>query len=198
VQRFSAVAAQLAASACQSAPGIAIDFSPRSLPAKEVAFTVLIQFFGIQAFLMEPLFHPAPRRTLVNSRLRKHSDYSQAYAAGRKHQSTSMSWFLAPQRKEPARPLTAGRVGLTTGRVLGKAHERNRIKRRMREALRRHVDLLPAGFDLIFHPRRDVLDADFVQLEAEIVRILKIAGNEPARGAKLAAAEPASLAKPAS
>ena len=40
------------------------------------------------------------------------------------------------------------------GKVLGKAHERNRIKRRMREALRRHIDLLPAGFDLILHPRR--------------------------------------------
>jgi ribonuclease P protein component len=147
---------------------------------------------------MNPVFDPASRRTLVNSRLRKHSDYCQAYAAGRKRQSASMSWFLAPQSKEDASPLTAGRVGLTAGKVLGKAHERNRIKRRMREALRRHVDLLPAGFDLIFHPRRSVLDADFVQLEAEIVRILEIAGSEAARSAKQTAAGSASSVPPAS
>lgn len=35
------------------------------------------------------------------------------------------------------------RVGLTAGKVLGKSHERNRIKRRMRDILRRHVELLP-------------------------------------------------------
>ena len=45
--------------------------------------------------------------------------------------------------------------------MLGKAHERNRIKRRMREALRRHVDLLPVGCDLILHPRRSVLAIEF-------------------------------------
>ncbi len=38
---------------------------------------------------------------------------------------------------DPALP-TGPRVGLTAGKVLGKAHERNRIKRRMRESLRRH------------------------------------------------------------
>ena len=85
-----------------------------------------------------------------------------------------MSWFLAPQparriRSQPLRP----RVGLTVGKVLGKAHERNRIKRRMREVLRRHVDLLPAGCDLILHPRRTVLTIEFTKLEAEIVRILR-------------------------
>jgi ribonuclease P protein component len=37
------------------------------------------------------------------------------------------------------------RIGLTAGKVLGKAHERNRIKRRMREALRRHVRSAPRG-----------------------------------------------------
>ena len=93
-----------------------------------------------------------------------------------------MSWFLAPQQPHRRRRAAAGpRVGLTAGKVMGKAHERNRIKRRMREALRRHVDLLPAGFDLILHPRRTVLTIEFAKLEAEIVRILQQAKAEAAR-----------------
>jgi ribonuclease P protein component len=120
------------------------------------------------------------KRSLTGARLRKHADYQRAYAASRKRQSASMSWFLAPQ---PAaiETLTGPRVGLTAGKVMGKAHERNRIKRRMREALRRHVDLLPQGCDLILHPRRTVLTVDFRKLEAEVVRILQQAKTEAAR-----------------
>lgn len=94
-----------------------------------------------------------------------------------------MSWFLAAQAPAVAGvALPAGpRVGLTAGKVLGKAHERNRIKRRLREALRRHVELLPVGFDLILHPRRIVLNLEFAKLEAEIVRILHQAKAEAAR-----------------
>lgn len=131
---------------------------------------------------MNPHPKQADRQSLAGSCLRKHADFQRAYASARKRQSSSMSWFLAPQSaNEPT--LTGARVGLTVGKVLGKAHERNRIKRRMREALRRHVDLLPAGFDLIFHPRRAVLTVDFARLEAEIVRILEQARGEIARGA---------------
>ena len=120
-----------------------------------------------------------PRKaSLAGVRLRRHADYQRAYAASRKRQSQSMSWFVAPQPEEAG--LSGPRVGLTTGKVLGKAHERNRIKRRMREALRRHVDLLPAGADLILHPRRVVLTMDFAKLDAEIVRILKQARTEAA------------------
>jgi ribonuclease P protein component len=88
-----------------------------------------------------------------------------------------MSWFLAPQQGNSASP----RVGLTAGKVLGKAHERNRIKRRMREALRMHIDLLPQGCDLILHPRGSILTIEFAKLEAEIVRILHQANAEAAR-----------------
>lgn len=87
-----------------------------------------------------------------------------------------MSWFLAPLPSDAPAP----RVGLTAGKVLGKAHERNRIKRRMRDILRRHVDQLPAA-DLILHPRRSVLTADFAKLEAEVVRILIQARAEAER-----------------
>jgi ribonuclease P protein component len=120
---------------------------------------------------------PARRRSLVSVRLCKHADYQHAYAASRKRQSASMSWFLAPQ----AEPAAGPRVGLTTGKVLGKAHERNRIKRRMREILRCHLDLLPQGCDLILHPRRSVLTQEFAKLDAEVVRILSQARADAAR-----------------
>ena len=145
---------------------------------------------------------PAPRRSLTGTRLKKHADYQRAYAAARKRSSASMSWFLARQSpaqdRECARDAMAPRVGLTVGKVLGKAHERNRIKRRIREALRRHLEILPQGFDLIFHPRRAVLTMEFTKLEAEIVRILEQAKAEAARGetsprdARRAPATPAS------
>jgi ribonuclease P protein component len=132
--------------------------------------------------------------SLSGARLRKHADYQRVYAASRKRQSASMSWFLAPQ-SEPLPKTTPGlilgpRVGLTAGKVLGKAHERNRIKRRMRDILRRHVDLLPVGFDLVLHPRRSVLTAEFSKLEAELVRILGQANAEAARIAQPAAPKP--------
>jgi ribonuclease P protein component len=133
---------------------------------------------------------------LTGARLQKHADYQRAYAASRKRQSASMSWFLAPQQLACAdAELPSGpRVGLTAGKVLGKAHERNRIKRRMREALRRHVDLLPQGCDLILHPRRVLLTIEFTKLEAEVVRILQQAKAEAARMTLVPAPQ---LAKPA-
>jgi ribonuclease P protein component len=132
-----------------------------------------------------------PSQSLVEMRLRKHADFQRAYAAARKRQSASMSWFLAPRTPEqgpsenapPSSPQArfGARVGLTAGKVLGKAHERNRIKRRLREALRRHIELLPQGSDLILHPRRGVLTMEFTKLEAEIVRILTQARADAAR-----------------
>jgi ribonuclease P protein component len=116
------------------------------------------------------------RESLAGSRLRKHADYQRVYAEGRKHRSGSMSWFLAPQTEA-----SAARVGLTVGKVLGKAHERNRIKRRLRDVLRRHVGQLPGGCDMILHPHRTVLTLEFTKLEAEIVRILQQANAEQAR-----------------
>lgn len=125
---------------------------------------------------------PQRPQSLQGARLRKHADFQRAYAAGRKRQSASMSWFLAARQDEEGSTMSEEpRVGLTVGKVLGKAHERNRIKRRMREALRRHVELLPAGSDLILHPRRAVLTLEFAKLEAEVVRILMQANADAAR-----------------
>jgi ribonuclease P protein component len=134
---------------------------------------------------MDAIEKPAQRpqgaarsQSLTGARLRKHADYQRAYAAARKRQSQSMSWFLAPQQTDGPHAPAGPRVGLTAGKVLGKAHERNRIKRRMRDVLRRNAEMLPAGFDLILHPRRTVLTMEFAKLEAEILRIINLARGD--------------------
>jgi ribonuclease P protein component len=54
---------------------------------------------------------------------------------------------------------------------------RNRIRRRIREILRRNRTEIPSGWDIVIHPRRTVAEAPFAPLEAELVRLLK--GLEP-------------------
>ena len=107
-------------------------------------------------------------------RLRRHADYQQVYATARKHFAVSIAWFAA-MRPEASSQAAPPRVGLTVGKVIGKAHERNRIKRRLRAAIQAHAQLLPAGLDLILHPRRSVLDAAPTQIQKEVAAIFSAA-----------------------
>jgi ribonuclease P protein component len=118
---------------------------------------------------MDPRLPPAR-----DIRLRKHADYQRVYQASRKHFSASMTYFFRLREDEG---VTGPRVGLTAGRVLGKAVERNRIKRRMREAVRRHIGLLSSSVDVVLHPRRTVLAINFSELEAEIERVFIAIGK---------------------
>lgn len=118
-------------------------------------------------------------------RLCKHADYQRVYQSSRKQFSRQMSYFVAP-RDTQARDGEAGpRVGLTVGKVMGKAVDRNRIKRRMREAVRRNIALLEGPLDVVLHPRRTVLDLDFALLDREVAQVFnairKAARNPVAR-----------------
>ena len=85
-----------------------------------------------------------------------------------------MTYFYA---ERAGGPISGPRVGLTAGRVLGKAVERNRIKRRMREAVRLSVASLTRDVDVILHPRRTVLTAEFVRLQEEVSKIFAAVQN---------------------
>jgi ribonuclease P protein component len=54
---------------------------------------------------------------------------------------------------------------------VGKAVVRNRIKRRVREAVRLHLDRLNPQWSIVFNPRRKVLDATTSELEREVERL---------------------------
>jgi len=103
-------------------------------------------------------------------RLRKHADYQRVYKTSRKQFSRQMSYFFTLRSVEGDEPATP-RIGLTVGKVMGKAVDRNRIKRRMREAVRRNLSVLSLPVDVVLHPKRSVINLDFAILDREIAQI---------------------------
>ena len=66
------------------------------------------------------------------------------------------------------------RIGITVTRKVGGSVERNRIRRRLREALRRAAPLAAApGADYVVIARRDALNAPFERLIDELVRAMR-------------------------
>jgi ribonuclease P protein component len=63
------------------------------------------------------------------------------------------------------------RFGFTTPKALGKAVVRNRIRRRMREAVRLRRDRLPSGWMIVFNPRRALLEAAFPNVLRDVERV---------------------------
>ena len=120
------------------------------------------------------------------ARLLKHSDFERVYKQGRRHFSSHMTVFYL-RRAEVAAPKAAllksalpkdallnkdARVGFTVGRVLGGAVERNRIKRRLREAVRRRRAVLQGAVDVVINPKKSVLTLEFSVVLDEVGRAL--------------------------
>ena len=70
-------------------------------------------------------------------------------------------------------PGLGARIGFTVGRALGGAVDRNRMKRRLREAVRLQ-GALEMPVDVVINPKRSLLSADFRDVQSEIARAFQV------------------------
>ncbi len=68
------------------------------------------------------------------------------------------------------------RVGITTGKKLGHAVVRNRIRRRLREIYRLNEDKFLPGYDIVVVARSRCIEAPFDKLTSAYLSLAKKAG----------------------
>lgn len=104
-------------------------------------------------------------------RLRTPEQYQRVRRDGRSWDVALLALNAAPNRRQ------VSRCGFVTAKRLGGAVIRNRIRRRLREAVRLAYNAIAPGWDLVFIARSPALaDIGFQQLQAMIQEILQKAG----------------------
>ena len=68
------------------------------------------------------------------------------------------------------------RVGVTVSKKLGKAHVRNRTRRRIREVYRLNEEKFQPGWDIVVVARTKAVEAPFEKLTASYLTLAKKAG----------------------
>ena len=79
------------------------------------------------------------------------------------------------------------RVGVTVSKKLGKAHIRNRVRRRIREVYRLNEELFQPGWDIVVVARTKAIDAGFQDLTKAYLALARKLGilNEQSQKAPL-------------
>lgn len=103
-------------------------------------------------------------------RLRKSEDFKRTYRLGKALAGKYMVLYFVKSDKPNSR------VGFSVSKKIGKATVRNRTKRLMREAYRRHGTEIIEGYDLIFIARGKIKGIGYQLVEKQLVNLCRQAG----------------------
>jgi len=103
-------------------------------------------------------------------RLRRTRDFARARRLGRSAGTSLLALYVLRTRSPDLR------IGFSVSKRVGKSVVRNRVKRRLREAVRPYVPELRPGQDLVFIARPSAADASLGQLAESTAYLLRKTG----------------------
>ena len=103
--------------------------------------------------------------------LRQNAEFQAVYKKGRRVSAATLTLVWLKQD-----PPGSVRLGLSVSRKVGKAHDRNRLKRRLREIFRLQASALAPGHDLVLVAKPGVPARAFLPLREEVLGLFRRAG----------------------
>ena len=108
-----------------------------------------------------------------SARILRTSDFRKAYNQGKRISGPYFAAFCLLVARQDEGP----RLGFTVPRAFGRAVKRNRVKRRLREALRVRLPEIGPHWDIVINPRRAALNASPEELRREVDRLVMQCGK---------------------
>lgn len=101
-------------------------------------------------------------------RLRRRKDFKKVYVKG---DSAAGRYVVVYALKN--NNLETSRFGFSVSKKIGKAVQRNRFKRMLREICRRNINSFAAGFDIIVIARRKIIEVSYKEIEKDLMKLAK-------------------------
>ena len=102
--------------------------------------------------------------------LRRKKEFRYTYRVGKSCGGKLLALVYAKSRT------TSAKIGFSVSKKIGNAVVRNRVKRRMREAVTPLIPVIKGGTNLIFIARDSIIDAPFLSIREAMLSQLERAG----------------------
>jgi ribonuclease P protein component len=103
-------------------------------------------------------------------RLRSNMEFKRVYSGGKNYWNRNLVLYVKKNN------VGNTRVGYSITKKIGNSVVRNKIRRRMKEIYRLNFSSIRGNYDLIFIPKKNVVDISYKELESAMLHILKLAG----------------------
>ncbi|MBC8590883.1 ribonuclease P protein component [Wansuia hejianensis] len=102
-------------------------------------------------------------------RLRKNMEFKKVYDCGKNYWNRNLIMYVKTNN------LDKTRVGYTITKKIGNSVVRNKIRRRMKEIYRLNFHNIKEGYDIVFIPKKNVVNMSYDQLENSFLHIMNMA-----------------------
>lgn len=103
-------------------------------------------------------------------RLRSNIEFKRVYSGGKNYWNRNLILYVKKNS------VGNSRVGYSITKKIGNSVVRNKIRRRMKEIYRLNFNSIKSNYDLIFIPKKNVVNISYKELESAMLHILKLAG----------------------
>jgi len=100
-------------------------------------------------------------------RLTKNFEFNLVYKKGRRRVCPLFSMYAKKNR------IGYSRFGISVSKKIGKSVVRNRVKRRLREILRRNYNKIKPGYDIVISAKSEITKYNYWEIESQVVDNLK-------------------------
>ena len=101
------------------------------------------------------------------NRLRKRYQFNYIYKNGTHFSSSALVLYVTPSKTKSIK------VGFAVTKKIGKAVQRNAVRRRLREIVQKQLPNLKQNYNIIVVAKEGITDFDFAYLESEFVGLVK-------------------------